>query len=425
MTGSGAASAGGWRSAAGDRRAERVAADRRGRNILVAPAAAQETPAATSYVTVEALNVRAEPTISGVIIGTLAYGAIVTVVGGPVAADGYTWYQLARDGQTLGWSVNGLAAGAPPDTGGIPAPIDQFKAGDTVTVNANALNVRQSPSTTATVIGTLAYGERVTLTGMGQLVGSDVWYPIAGGWVAGACLTAATVTPPTNPTNPTTPPAIGGFAYGTTVTVTADLLNGRSTPSLSGGIISVFTDGQTLTITGEPRQADGITWYGVNNTAWVSGEYLTAATGGGTTPPTTTPLTGEIYVAIVNTDVLSVRSAPSLSGIIVAVYRAGDTANVTGGAVQADGIDWLPVNGFRGVAGQYLTQAAVGLGDTTVIVNIANIRSAPGTNASIIGAATFGQRAFAYTTRIDSTGREWVMIPDGGDQWITADLLAR
>ena len=50
------------------------------------------------------LNVRAEAGLDGAIQDQLATGTAATVVGGPTAADGYTWYQLDANGIT-GWSA--------------------------------------------------------------------------------------------------------------------------------------------------------------------------------------------------------------------------------------------------------------------------------------------------------------------------------
>jgi uncharacterized protein YgiM (DUF1202 family) len=55
-------------------------------------------------VTVDGLNVRSEPGLSGDVLQVLPFGASAKVSGGPVAADGFDWYQLENSsGQTLGW----------------------------------------------------------------------------------------------------------------------------------------------------------------------------------------------------------------------------------------------------------------------------------------------------------------------------------
>ena len=60
------------------------------------------------------LNVRAEAGLDGAILDQLATGTAATVVDGPTAADGYTWYQLDVNGIS-GWSAGEFLTPAPAD----------------------------------------------------------------------------------------------------------------------------------------------------------------------------------------------------------------------------------------------------------------------------------------------------------------------
>ena len=53
------------------------------------------------------LNVRAEPSAQAEIIGTLDSGAEVTILEGPVEADGYRWWKLDDGKGLVGWAVEG------------------------------------------------------------------------------------------------------------------------------------------------------------------------------------------------------------------------------------------------------------------------------------------------------------------------------
>jgi hypothetical protein len=60
----------------------------------------------------EANNVRAEPTRSAELIGQLPGGAVITVLDGPVCANGFTWWEVAfaQGGeQATGWTVESNA----------------------------------------------------------------------------------------------------------------------------------------------------------------------------------------------------------------------------------------------------------------------------------------------------------------------------
>jgi starvation-inducible outer membrane lipoprotein len=40
-------------------------------------------------------------------LGTQSYGATGTIIGGPVEADGYRWWQINYDNNPDGWSIEG------------------------------------------------------------------------------------------------------------------------------------------------------------------------------------------------------------------------------------------------------------------------------------------------------------------------------
>lgn len=51
-------------------------------------------------------NLRAEPDTSAALLGAIPEGAVISVVDGPVCADGYAWWQVEAGGQT-GWTAEG------------------------------------------------------------------------------------------------------------------------------------------------------------------------------------------------------------------------------------------------------------------------------------------------------------------------------
>ena len=55
--------------------------------------------------TSSALNVRNAPSTSGALLGTQSSGATGTIIGGPVQADGYWWWQVDYATGADGWSV--------------------------------------------------------------------------------------------------------------------------------------------------------------------------------------------------------------------------------------------------------------------------------------------------------------------------------
>jgi len=55
--------------------------------------------------TTDILNVRSTPSISGTLLGAQSTGAQGTVIGGPIAANGFNWWQIDYDNIPDGWSA--------------------------------------------------------------------------------------------------------------------------------------------------------------------------------------------------------------------------------------------------------------------------------------------------------------------------------
>jgi uncharacterized protein YraI len=74
----------------------------------------------------------------------------------------------------------------------------------------------------------------------------------------------------------------GTLANGSTVTINESEVNMRSGTSTSAEVVETLAQGTTLTITGDPVDADGYTWYPVQNPAtgrsgFVAANFLRAS----------------------------------------------------------------------------------------------------------------------------------------------------
>lgn len=218
----------------------------------------------TVYVTSDTLNVRSGPGTGYSVIDVMSYGQNGLVVDGPVAANGYTWYELNYVGGTTdGWVAGDYLALV--STGG------GFAIGDTVAVDSLTLNVRSGPGTGYTITDVFSYGDQAVV--IDGPVGADgyTWYEVSygggaySGWVAGDYLVYASG---------------GGFAIGQSVYVTAASLNVRAGAGTGYDIIDYLGYGTTATIVDGPYVANGYTWYELEYSdplyGWVAGEYLAA-----------------------------------------------------------------------------------------------------------------------------------------------------
>lgn len=127
------------------------------------------------------------------IIGPTGYGALTIITcGGDWNGSEYLSRDVLRAKLIGTRNVASASADSSSSDAGNeddPASSGAFASGATVTVTADAVNMRAEPTTAAGVVVTLAAGDTVTITGESQEADGYVWWPIetadgASGWVA-------------------------------------------------------------------------------------------------------------------------------------------------------------------------------------------------------------------------------------------------
>lgn len=125
----------------------------------------------------EGLRLRSSPALltnGSNVLTVLPEGTKLSIVGGPVQADGYKWWNVSGNGLT-GWSAVGDWL-SPNDLLGL-------RIGAAVTVantNGIGLNLRTEPTTSATKITTLADGTQMTILSGPYYVDGYLWWNITG-----------------------------------------------------------------------------------------------------------------------------------------------------------------------------------------------------------------------------------------------------
>jgi len=294
-----------------------------------------------------------------------------------------------------------------------------------VQTNDGSVNIRSTPSTSGSILATVAAGTSGNVID-GPRTGSGLtWYKVdtsqADGWISQDYLSKYTKPP-------------GKFAKGDVVYVNTDVLSVRSSAGTSKPVVGSVTQGTRLTITYAYNQANGMEWYKVSGTSisgWVAGNYLTK-----TAPPTTKP-PGEFAkgdVVVVDTDVLSLRAGSGLDQAVLARMPEGTRLTITYAYNRKDGYEWYKVTGSYGsgwVAGAFLADAGplpIKIG-YTVYVNDGpvNMRSSPSTSASIVN--TLPQDAKLQVMDGPSTGSGytwWKLRSDKwGQGWVVANYIGR
>ncbi|BAF58967.1 MAG: SH3 domain-containing protein [Pelotomaculum sp.] len=217
------------------------------------PSAAGET----AVVAAEVVNVRGGPGTGYAVISQAGLNERLAVL-----SKTGEWYQVrlsdGRNGWVAGWLVN------------IENSVPQG-GGQAVLINGDLVNIRSGPGTGYGVVAQAGRGERFPV-----LEESAGWYKVrlgtgAAGWVAGWLVSLETSAVPVAPVIPPSSPGAGGAAAdGKTAVVTASVLNVRSGPGTSSGIIGQAVQGDSLSILGQSGD-----WYRVRlsdgKTGWVAG----------------------------------------------------------------------------------------------------------------------------------------------------------
>lgn len=252
------------------------------------------TVGSVAYVGTDILNLRAEASAAAEVVAVYSTGAAVTVVDGPVEADGYVWYAVEVDGLT-GWmagdylaaTAEGAAALYAAEFGINSATVGAsavsaggYAAGAALAVNSDDVNFRAAAGLDADIIATLASGTVVTVVSGPERIDVYSWYQVIADGTTGYI--AADYLGDASSVNAVALSAlVPSFVTGSTVSVAADGLNLRAAAGLDGAVLDTLAAGETATVTGDLVSADGYTWYQVVDAAgiygWVAGDYLAAA----------------------------------------------------------------------------------------------------------------------------------------------------
>lgn len=160
------------------------------------PASAGLTPGQPArVVAVDGLNMRDQASTNGTLLLRLPPNQKVTVVEGPIDADGFRWWKV-DDGQgNVGWVAerDGETEWLSPRLGA-PQPVDRApRVGDRVKVTMESggpLSVRITPGTDAEVVTRVNVGDEFSVTGGPQESGGYTWFQVRSddgtieGWAA-------------------------------------------------------------------------------------------------------------------------------------------------------------------------------------------------------------------------------------------------
>jgi uncharacterized protein YraI len=405
----------------------------------------------TLSVNVDSLGLLQMPTSSAAVIARMFRNEIALVVAGPKWAEGTIWYQVHEQyttgGFRTGWASQNrftLVSDEP------PTPPRPFEPGDVVQVTST-LNLRTAPAATGTIIRTMPAGTIAEILA-GPFSGSGIeWYQIrlssGSGYAAADYLTAtsqpAPPTPMPSPTpspSPTPDPNDPGpqpdFLPGDVVEVTTSLRL-RSSPSLSGGVISTMPAGTVGTIVWGPQTASGYDWWQITvqfGTGWSAGDFLRKTTSAPPPPPEARFEAGDTVATV---SPVNFRSGPSTASPIITLLQGDVVGTVVSGPESGSGYTWWRVTMPQGTGWvaepfleetsespppppppQYLPGASV---RTT-----ANLRLRTGatTSSATIKVMPAGSTATVQSGPQVATGFTWwQLVNDGDTGWAAGEFL--
>lgn len=153
-------------------------------------------------VTANTANIRQEPSASSATIGSTEKDKVISIKSQVTGADGYTWYEVYVDADTLGYIRSDLVQitdGTTPPTGTAPAastpqpstqaPATQVPDEPLVDVTAvnpasaevtggDSVRIRQNASTTSRILNTVKSGMALTITGTATGKDAKTWYQV-------------------------------------------------------------------------------------------------------------------------------------------------------------------------------------------------------------------------------------------------------
>jgi beta-glucanase (GH16 family) len=252
------------------------------------------TPASTKFslndrvqVSSGPLNVRSTANTTGTQLGTQATGALGTVIGGPVAQGGYSWWNINYDSGVDGWSVEDYLTKytAPPPP-----------AAPTVTISVSPSSITAGQSTTITWSSTNATsctasngwtGTKATSGTQNVSPTANITYTLLCQGTGGSATQSTTVTVTAPP-----PPASTKFSLNDRVQVINGPLNVRSTANTTGTQLGTQATGALGTVVGGPTAQGGLNWWQINYDSgadgWSVETYLTKYTAPPPAAPTVT-----------------------------------------------------------------------------------------------------------------------------------------
>ena len=338
-------------------------------------------------VTVDALNVRESASITAKKVFVVKNNQVYTY-SETKKVDSDTWYHIKINNSIDGWVIGKYVKAVPNNGGDSSKETKSTTASNTgsktLIVQADALNVRESPSTSAKKVFLAKKGQKYTYSET-KTVDNATWYHIKvnnsiNGWVMGTYVkeetTATTKATTASTTKETTKATTASTTKATTKATTASttkkqtsgklrvdvsVLNVRTEATTKSKIVTTVKKDKSYSFT-DVKTVNNEKWYYISVSSakkgWVNGGYVTvlngeetktttSTTATKTTTKTTTKKTEDSSQSsgnlIIDANLLNVRLDPSSTATIIGTVKR-DSVFEYSKTKTAEGITWYYIN---------------------------------------------------------------------------------
>lgn len=365
------------------------------------------------------VRLRATPSADAPSMASMSPGERGSIVDGPVTGDGYAWMKVQTSHGT-GWMAETYLDAAP-DAGDLKS---SFAVGDSVVVDTDSLNLRDQPTATASIIGTLGTAQTATIIGGPEQANNLLWVkletPVGEGWAVESFLAASGEVS-----------TDAAFQAGSAVYVTTDAVNLRESASLNAAIVATVPHATNGTIADGPQSADGHTWYQIataDGTGWGSAQFF----GKGSADPSTGEALKIASTVTSNDGEINVRSDATTSGELLGTLGEGDLATIIAGPVSADGYTWFKIHtpeieGWCARNWLQRTDSATFPAGATVRVfdGDLNLRAAGSLGAEVVAILPDATFAEVLEGPLDADGEAWYRVSSSayGTGWASGTWI--
>lgn len=380
------------------------------------------------------LNVRKGATSSYAVVTKLPHGQKVKVIDTFTNQAGELWYRI-EIGSVKGWILSSYLSPAASESVKPPAPTQTSNV-----VKVDKAAVRKGATNSYAVVANLSKNQKVSVIDTFKNANGEEWVRVDLGSVKGWVI--ATAFQESQPSNPEPTPPTPSVELPKIGTYVLSLQNGtavRKGATNSYAVATSLSQNQKVKVIDHFIHKNGEAWVRID-VGSVKGWVIATAVQEPKTQPSTpepTPPTPNADLPKIGTYVFSqqngtaVRKGATNSYAVATSLSQNQKVKVIDHFVHKNGEAWVRVQVTSSLAG-WLPASSVGTAETLnltlyISVDVANLRSGPSTNDSVVGQATKGTSLVAQKSEIGGDGNQWYQVLTNNKElaWVSETVVSK